>query len=289
MSFQEFFANNSWWGKVLGALFGYLSAGPVGAFIGVLIGNFFDKGLANFFSNPHLLYHVERQKEVQKVFFEATFAIMGHIAKADGHVSSQEIEMAKLLMTEMKLNKSQKKLAKQLFTEGKQNTFKLDQSLSKIQRVCRNNRELLKLFIDIQYRAAQVDGLSSRKIAVLDAIFTHLGFAPLNQQYRFYDDFNFYTQHRDQKQSNTHSSQQQSNANYRQSAHFSLAHAYTLLELNANATKQEAKKAYRRLLSKNHPDRLIAQGLPESMIKIANEKTYKIRQAYELICQSKGW
>ncbi len=55
------------------------------------------------------------------------------------------------------------------------------------------------------------------------------------------------------------------------------------------ASKQEVKKAYRRLLSRNHPDKLIAQGLPEAMIKVANEKTQKIMKAYELICRSKGW
>ncbi len=49
------------------------------------------------------------------------------------------------------------------------------------------------------------------------------------------------------------------------------------------------KRAYRRLISRNHPDKLIAQGLPEEMIKIANDKTQKITKAYEQICTSKGW
>ena len=68
-----------------------------------------------------------------------------------------------------------------------------------------------------------------------------------------------------------------------------LDHAYALIEVNPKSSKQEVKKAYRRLISRNHPDKLIAQGLPEEMIKIANEKTQKIMKAYELICKTKGW
>ena len=299
---------NTWWGKLIGAFLGYITAGSTGAFIGLLVGNLFDKGLASHFSKPHLLYHSEKKQEVQKIFFEATFTVMGHIAKADGHVSAQEIQMAKVLMKEMRLNKQQKALAQRLFSEGKQLTFRLDLVLGELSRACRNNRELLKLFIDIQYRAAHVDGLSIKKIKALDAIFAQLGFAPLNQQYRFYEDFTYSTaqethygeaqsssqehhQKQQQRESTQNSYQQSYQRAYQQrsSSTNTLDHAYALLEINPQAAKQEVKKAYRRLLSKNHPDKLIAQGLPEAMIKIANEKTHKIMKAYELICQAKGW
>ena len=68
-----------------------------------------------------------------------------------------------------------------------------------------------------------------------------------------------------------------------------LDHAYAILEVSPTSSKQDVKRAYRRLMSKNHPDKLIAKGLPESMIKIANEKTQAISKAYEQICESKGW
>lgn len=314
MNFLEFFTKNGWWGKILGAIFGYLAAGPSGALLGILLGNFFDKGLASHFSNPHLLYHTEKRELVQKIFFESTFSVMGHIAKADGYVSTQEINMAKLLMDEMRLSKNQKDLAKRLFNEGKQPTFKLDMVLIPLKRACRDNHELLKLFIDIQYRAAQVDGLSIKKIKTLDTIFANLGFAPLHQQYRFYEDFNqtSYSQpyqqsepeteqpssssQQQQQQRQQYQRQQQQNqqrkqnyTNYRANPQNHLAHAYALIEVDPSTSKQDVKKAYRRLLSRNHPDKLIAQGLPEEMIKIANDKTHKIMKAYELICESKGW
>lgn len=294
MSLKEFFTITSWWGKIIGAFLGYITAGPTGAFVGLLVGNVFDKGLMSHLSNPHLLYHVEKKKAVQKIFFEATFLVMGHVAKADGRVSAQEIHMAKALMQEMRLNKQQKELAKQLFSEGKQLTFRLDVLLRELKNACRDNRELLKLFIDVQYRAAQVDGLSINKIKALDTIFSLLGFAPLNQQYRFYEDFGNSSNRQEETQDTSsqqqyHNRQQYQGTYQRHSAKSTLDHAYALLEITPATTKQEVKKAYRRLLSKNHPDKLIAQGLPEAMIKIANEKTHKIMKAYELICQNKGW
>jgi DnaJ like chaperone protein len=304
MTFKEFFTTNTWWGKIIGAFLGYITAGSAGAFVGLLVGNLFDKGLASHFSNPHLLYHAQKKQEVQKIFFESTFAVMGHVAKADGRVSAQEIQMAKLLMQEMRLNKQQKELAKRLFTEGKQLTFRLDVMIGELKRACRDNRELLKLFIDIQYRAAQVDGLSIKKIKALDTIFSQLDFAPLHQQYRFYEDFGTHSttsqnghkktqdtsgQQHYQNKKQYEKRQQYQNTYQRYSPRNSLDHAYALLEVTSEATKQEVKKAYRRLLSKNHPDKLMAQGLPESMIKIANEKTHTIMKAYELICQNKGW
>ncbi len=305
MTLKDFFQIGPGWGKLIGAFLGYIAAGPVGAFIGLLVGNLFDKGLNSHFSDPHFLYHNEKKKETQKIFFEATFAVMGHIAKADGRVSTQEIHMAKVLMKEMRLNKQQKMLAQHLFTEGKQLTFRLDLVLGELKRACHNNRALLKLFIDIQYRAAHVDGLSIKKIKALDLIFSYLGFAPLHEQFRFYEDFNFtnaqqthYGEAHDsyqeayQRQQQGEYQQQKSYQRYKdtfQHSSNSLEHAFALLEITPQATKQEVKKAYRRLLSKNHPDKLIAKGLPEAMIKIANEKTHKIMKAYELICQTKGW
>ncbi|PJD94405.1 MAG: co-chaperone DjlA [Legionella sp.] len=285
MTFKEFFNSNPWWGRIIGAFLGYLALGPVGALIGIMVGNMFDIGLANHFSNPLFLYHTEAKETIQRIFFEATFATMGHIAKADGYVSTQEIQMAKQLMNELRLNKQQKELAKHLFNEGKQPTFRLDLVLNELRKACSNRRELLKLFVDIQYKIAQADGLSLGKIRALDAVFAHLGFAPLYQQYRFYEDFSS----QEERQANQENSYHKANYQKASANTTTLEQAYVLLDVSPSTSKHDVKRAYRKLLSKNHPDKLIAQGLPESMIKLANEKTHKIMKAYELICKSKGW
>jgi DnaJ like chaperone protein len=61
------------------------------------------------------------------------------------------------------------------------------------------------------------------------------------------------------------------------------------MEISPDSSKQEVKQAYRRLLSRHHPDKLIAKGVSEEKIKWANDKTQKIVKAYELICKTKGW
>ena len=292
MNLRDIFNANNWWGKIAGAFFGYLMAGSVGAIVGIFIGNLFDRGLHQHFSRPHWSYHSEHRKSVQKIFFQTTFLILGHVAKADGRVSAEEINMAKGIMDEMRLSREQKKEARLLFTKGKQPDFNLNQVLARLRETCHDNPDLLRLFIDIQYRAAQIDGLSQPKIQVLNTIFQQMGFSPLYRQYRFYEDFGQnYQRGQTQGQQKNHQRQQSysGSSNRQSSGNTTLAQAYAILEVSEQASKNEVKRAYRKLMSRNHPDKLIAQGLPEEMIKIATNKTQLISKAYEQICQSKGW
>lgn len=288
MNSRNFFITQTWWGKIIGGVLGYLMHGPVGALFGILIGNLFDRGLAMHLNQPASGYFQEKRQQVQQVFFQATFTIMGHIAKSDGRVTENEIKIAKQMMDEMRLTGEQKKQAQAFFSTGKQSSFDLKLMLNMLQQICKDNNELLKLFMDIQYRAAGVDGLSKQKIQLLDYIFKVLGFTPLHQQYRFYQDFgqqNYQSTNHDYRQGQN---QSRNRPNYNAYAS-SLAQAYAILEISETASKQDVKRAYRRLISRNHPDKLIAQGLPEKMIKMANDKTQKITKAYDQICTSKGW
>jgi DnaJ like chaperone protein len=67
-----------------------------------------------------------------------------------------------------------------------------------------------------------------------------------------------------------------------------LDQAYKVLETTPGASKAEIVKAYRRQLSRHHPDKLKANGLPESMIEHAKQRTQLIIEAYELICERRG-
>jgi DnaJ like chaperone protein len=64
--------------------------------------------------------------------------------------------------------------------------------------------------------------------------------------------------------------------------------AYTALGLTPDASDAELKRAYRRLVSENHPDKLAAKGLPDSMRQVAEERTREINVAYDLIKESRG-
>ena len=59
--------------------------------------------------------------------------------------------------------------------------------------------------------------------------------------------------------------------------------------VSPQAGDEEVKKAYRRLLSQHHPDKLVAKGLPEEMMKLASERTHQIRTAYEQIRHHRGF
>ena len=257
-------------------------AGPVGALFGLLIGNFFDRGLTEHLTNPLWHYHAERRMLVKPIFLKALFSIMGHIAKADGRVSELEIQMAKRVMHDMKLNLAQRKEAQLFFNEGKREPFKLKPTLGLLYKACHDNPQLLKLFIDTQYAVAQVDGLSDGKIQILNTILAYMHRAPLHEQSRFNEDFyDHFSRQRSYSGANQYTS--------RPSPNQVLDQAYSILQIEPTANKQDVKRAYRRLISRHHPDKLIAKGMPADKIKQANEKTQMIRKAYEQICENKGW
>jgi DnaJ like chaperone protein len=67
-----------------------------------------------------------------------------------------------------------------------------------------------------------------------------------------------------------------------------LAECYAELEADASISDQDLIKAYRRQMSRHHPDKLVANGLPESMAQVAKEKTQRIQEAYEVIRAARG-
>jgi DnaJ like chaperone protein len=274
MNYRDYFNQPSRFGKILGAILGFMMAGPIGAFLGLFIGNLFDKGLNEHLSKPHGSYRAEHRRQVKDKFIETTFSVMGHVAKVNGRVSEASIQTAKQIMQELGLNQAYIAAAQEFFNQGKQPGFPLSKILTEFQTIAYDTPELLKLFIEFQYRVAQADTLSSEKIAILNEIFTHMGLAPLHAQSRFYQDF-----------ADRHTYQRPQN----HGTIGSLQEAYALLKLNPTASKEEVKKTYRKLMSQHHPDKMMSSQASEQAIKDANEKTQAIRRAYEQICAHQGW
>lgn len=291
MNLHQLFTSHSWWGKLIGAFFGFLMAGPTGAVFGLIVGNFFDRGLKLHFSHPFWHYHSEKNPEIRRIFLETLFASFGRIAKADGQVTQQDIRFANEIMDNMKLNANQKQLAQHWFAQGKAVQFNLELKLFNLYKLIHNKPFLVRLFADTQYRFLKQGQLSENKIAILNTILSQLQLAPLYQHRQFAQDFPWYFtwQHYSNQQ---HSQQQQQNHHYKEppvSYHYGTEDPFTVLKINPNATHAEVKRAYRRQISHYHPDKLIAKGASASSIKAATEKTQQIRKAYEKICAMKGW
>jgi DnaJ like chaperone protein len=264
-----------WWGKLIGGFFGALLAGPIGMALGVLIGHAFDRSLISAVSFNQSSGGAHTQ--AQEIFFNATFLVMGYVAKSDGHVSKKEIRAAEIVMAKMGLSGDLKEKAIHLFREGKQPSFNLDKTLNDLLLSCHRNPILLQMFVEIQWQVAHADGaLSAGKRQILQKICRQLGIGIFN--FSSFEDFFRTAQEQQSHYQRTPSHPSKHN----------LSAAYQLLGISETAQDAEVKKAYRLLMSKNHPDKLIAKGLPEEMVKLATEKTQNIRAAYDLICKTRG-
>lgn len=284
MNFHSYFSSPCWWGKLIGAAFGYLISGPAGSIFGLLIGNFFDRGMVQYIANPYWHFHTEKKRPVQTIFFETTFFTLGYLAKSDGHVSEEEIELATKLMKSLRLTKEQKDRARVLFNQGKQPNVNIHATLTNFYRVTQYKPDLLNLFIQIQYRVVQLNPTSHQTITAMNHILSNLGYAPLTQQQHHYDK-------QQQTDANWNANHRYTDYSYSNSPRHAtgLHDAFERLNIPSNSTQQEVKRAYRRLISRYHPDKLIAKGESDMAIKLATIKTQEIREAYERICGVKGW
>ena len=68
-----------------------------------------------------------------------------------------------------------------------------------------------------------------------------------------------------------------------------MGQAYAQLGLTGKASDSEVKKAYRKLVSQYHPDKLVSRGLPEEMMDIAKTRVREINTAYDQIKQARGF
>lgn len=259
----------SWWGKVAGGAFGFMLGGPLGAAFGAALGHQFDKGI----TIDHESLGAQSQEQIQAAFFTATFSMMGHIAKADGQVTADEIQIANDVMAQLSLNDDQIKAARNLFNTGKTEGFEYDEMLTQFRNICGRRSNLLRMFMEIQFHAAYADGeVHPAERSILEKLNQTLGF-----------DGDFLSQL--EAAIRLHHGQRSGypNLDDSRSAAEQLQDAYKLLGVTRDNSDAEIKKSYRRLMSQHHPDKLVAKGLPEEMMQLATEKTQEIKAAYEMI------
>ena len=273
-----------WTGKVVGGLLGLITLGPIGAAVGVVLGHQFDEHSG---SPQPRLNSSDNLAEIGERFFRATFRIMGYLAKADGRVSEREIAAARGVMSDLRLNTQQVQAAIDYFTAGKHGNFDTAAELGGLRHACQGRPELLRVFLEIQIRAALAGNNMEGPVRdLMTRVANNLGVSPLELaqiETVLRIRTGAFHQGRGQGAGNAPNGYAPANGGAEQ-----LDQAYKVLETSPNASKDEIVKAYRRQLSRHHPDKLKANGLPDSMIEHAKQRTQLIIEAYELIRERRG-
>lgn len=253
---------------VIGALIGLFAAGPVGALAG---------GLIAFVAGNALRHFVIGELRVaQTDLVESIFSIMGAVCKADSVVTRDEINTVEHIFSLLHLSDEQREEAKAAFETGKQSQFDLDAAVDRFARISRGRAPLVQLFLQLQVMAVAADGkVHPAEHAMLVRIARRLG---LNE--------------RDVAQLEAllrATSGSRPGGAPGKPTQDTLADAYAALGVEPDAAPADIKRAYRRLISKNHPDKLAARGLPESMRAVAEERSRELNAAYDLIKSSRGF
>jgi DnaJ like chaperone protein len=254
------------YGKLVAAVLGFLVAGPIGLLVGLALGHWFDRGLQRTlgFSGPE---HLARARAA---FFETSFLLLGHIAKADGRVSEAEISHVEGIMGQLGIGGTQRDAAIALFKRGTGRDLDVDTALAEFRDACAGHRPLAHSLLVFLISLALADGhVESGERNALERVALLLGYSQsaFEQLLRMVE-----------AQAHFH--------DYRPGAapsHNQLDDAYQALGVSAACSDRELKTAYRRLMSQHHPDKLIAQGVPEEMLAVATEKSQEIQAAYELV------
>ena len=279
------------WGKLLGGAFGFMIGGPIGAVLGAALGHSFDKGMKLQLTHDAADDELEPgdADRIKMAFFTATFSVMGHIAKSDGHIHPSEIALAEALMKSMKLDAELRTAAIKLFNEGKVDGFDAEALVLQFRQECQRRTSLYRMFVEIQIQAALADGeMAPDEEKALLKIAAVLGFSEFT-----FKQLEMLVRYSMGVGSGAGSTGQSRAGQGRRAApdsdQLSTGNAYKALGVESTDDKATVKRAYRRLMSQHHPDKLVSKGLPEEMIKLATDKTQHIQKAYEVIKKSKGW
>ncbi len=207
----------------------------------------------------HLLVDRGEEGEASGVAFTiAMIALAAKMAKADGVVTDNEIEAFERVF---RVPPSEEAGLRRIFNLARQDTAGYEAYAGQIARAFRSNPAMLEDILDGLFEIAKADGvLHPGEAAFLERVADIFGFAP-NEFRRI------------------------------RASHFGvdMADPYGILGVAYDASEEEVKRTYRRLVRENHPDSLIARGVPEEFIRLSTEKLATINIAYRKVVEERGW
>ena len=255
-------------GKIIGAILGYLFLHNIlGVAVGALLGHVLIDARIRRNNIPHA-----QIAQIQEVFFNTVFMLLGYVAKADGHISEVEIKLAQAYMEKMELTAEHKREAIRLFKLGAAADFNSQQQLKVFMAAAQRSPNLRQMLLVYLINMAMADGhLDNNEARVLREVAETLGFSRIAFEQLL---------HMIGAQ-NSFSNQHQTRAS-------DLELAYQALGANKSMSDKEIKTVYRRLMSQYHPDKLMGQGLPDDMVKAATERSQEIQAAYDVIKKARA-
>ena len=256
-----------YWGKIIGTLAGAVTLKPWFVLLGLALGHQFDRGFAAKYRDFESQGKTFRR--LPEEYVRPLFQAMGHLAKSDGRVSEAEIRAARTVMHRIGLGPARVRNAMNWFEDGKRADFPLLQTMRHTRRVAARNPELRLLFVRLLLEVVLAkDRLQKKERALIWQVCTEfeigrVEFAQLEAMIRAQKGFR-------------HSPAGDADA-------ARVKQAYESLGLDESASNAEIKKAYRRLMSRNHPDKIAGDNPEPDVIAEAERRTREVRAAYEML------
>lgn len=244
------------WGKIIGGATGFALGGPLGALLGVLAGHAVDR-----MSEPGRFEGTESpaaEPELHQVAFTiAVVALGAKMAKADGVVTRAEIDAFKQVF---RVPAEETRNVGRFFDQAKKDPTGFAPYARQVARMFSGRPAVLEELLDCLFHIARADGVyHPAEKAYLREVASIFGFD--EAEFRRIEAKNMGPDQAD---------------------------PYVVLGLDRSAGDDEIKAAYRRLIKEHHPDRLVAQGMPEDVVELANDKLAAINDAYEKIRKERG-
>ncbi len=256
-----------YWGKIIGTVAGLATLKPWLAVAGLFLGHQFDRGFAARYR--------DFQKQgadigrVSEDFVRALFQTMGHLAKVDGRVSEDEIRAARMVMQRLGLSPALVRRAIGWFDDGKRPGFPLLQTVREARRVSARSAGKRTMFVRLLLEVVLAkDALKKEERALIWTVCSELDIgrvelAQLEAMIRAQKGF------------------RRSPAGNADAAR--VTRAYKALGMSPDATNEEIKKAYRRLMNRIHPDKIAGDNPDAAAIAEAERRTREVRGAYEML------
>ncbi len=232
------------WGKVIGGAAGFAIGGPLGALAGAVAGHAFDR--------MRTAQAPTGEAARQAAFSIAAVVLAAKMAKADGVVSRDEIDTFKRIF---RVAPDEMGNVGRLFDQAKRDTAGYQTYARQVAHLFADSPWVLEGLLDALFAIARADQtVHPAELEFLGRVAAIFGF----------DQATF------DRIAASHAAPQEANP-------------YEVLGLTREASDAEIRTAYRRLVREHHPDKLIAEGMPQEFIDVANDKLASINDAHARI------